>query len=86
MLNRFRGHIPLRYRGIAKFVLVGGVAYVLDTSAYFLMVHTFLPRNPITAGGISALLATILSYVLNSEWAFATRAVELASMRRRCSS
>lgn len=37
------------------------------------MVHTFLPRNPITAGGISALLATVVSYVLNSEWTFATR-------------
>lgn len=62
--------LPQRHREIARFLMVGGASYVVDTVIYFALVHAVLPRNPLTAGGISALVATIISYILNSEWTF----------------
>ena len=63
----------MRHHELIKFALVGGTTFVFDTAIYYLLTLTVLDNKPVVARVISATLATILSYVLNREWAFKNR-------------
>lgn len=63
----------LHHRELLKFALVGGTAFVVDTAIFLGLKDTVLSSKPVTAKVISALVATIVSYVLNREWSFRTR-------------
>ena len=65
--------LALRHHELIKFALVGGTTFVFDTAIYYLLTLTVLQEKPTVARVISATLATILSYVLNREWAFKNR-------------
>ncbi len=63
----------LHHRELLKFAMVGGIAFVVDTAIFIGLKDTVLISKPVTAKVISALVATIVSYILNREWSFRTR-------------
>ena len=73
LIDTVRRHLPVKYRELAKFLVVGGTTYVVDVGLFTLMSHTVLQNKVITAKAISILVATILSYILNREWSFSRR-------------
>ncbi len=68
----YRG-LALRHRELVKFAMVGGTAYMVDTTIFLLLKTTVLEPKPVTAKILAVLVATIVSYVLNREWSFRTR-------------
>ncbi len=73
LIDTVRQHLPVKYRELAKFLVVGGTSYVVDVGLFSLLSHTVLQEKVITAKAISILVATVLSYVLNREWSFSRR-------------
>ena len=74
LIDTVRQHLPVKYRELAKFLVVGGTSYVVDVGLFSLLVaHRAGRTRSITAKAISILVATILSYVLNREWSFSRR-------------
>lgn len=73
IIDQVREHLPPKYREMAKFLVVGGTAWIVDTGLFTLFSHTILADKPITAKAISILVSTVLSYVLNREWSFRSR-------------
>jgi putative flippase GtrA len=65
--------VAIRHRELVKFALVGGIAFLVDTSVFALLKTTILAPKPVTAKIIAVLVATIVGYVLNREWSFRTR-------------
>lgn len=63
----------MKYRELAKFLVVGGTSYIVDVGLFSVLSHTILENKVITAKAISILVATILSYILNREWSFSRR-------------
>jgi putative flippase GtrA len=61
---------------LAKFGVVGGVAFVVDVAVFnLLLFHTSgaLHGKPVTAKAVSTVVATIVSYVGNRFWTFRHR-------------
>ncbi|GAB2538156.1 GtrA family protein [Nocardia heshunensis] len=56
-----------------KFLIVGGIAFVTTTVLFFGLKWTVLHGKPLTANILATLVATVVSYVLNREWAFTDR-------------
>ena len=73
LIETVRQRLPVKYRELAKFLVVGGTSYVVDVGLFSLLSHTVLAEKVITAKGISVIVATILSYILNREWSFNSR-------------
>lgn len=73
LIDRVREILPPKYRELAKFLVVGGTAWVVDTGLFTVLSHTILSQKVITAKIISILISTIVSYILNREWSFANR-------------
>jgi len=73
IIDTVRRHLPVKYRELAKFLVVGGTSYVVDVGLFSLLSHTVLENKVVTAKAISILIATILSYILNREWSFSRR-------------
>lgn len=65
--------LAMRHHELIKFALVGGTTFVVDMAVYYALSLTVLEHKPVIAKIISGVLATILSYVLNREWAFKNR-------------
>jgi len=72
-IETVRQHLPVKYRELAKFLVVGGTSYVVDVGLFSLLSHTVLAEKVVTAKAISVIIATILSYILNREWSFNSR-------------
>jgi putative flippase GtrA len=62
-----------RHHEAAKFLVVGGVCFLTTAAVNYWLKLTVLPAKPVTALVLATLIATIMSYVLNREWAFRTR-------------
>lgn len=73
LIETVRQHLPVKYRELAKFLVVGGTSYVVDVGLFSLLSHTILAEKVITAKAISVIIATIFSYILNREWSFNSR-------------
>lgn len=73
IIETVRRVLPPKYREMAKFLVVGGTAWIVDTGLFTLLSHTILVEKVITAKAISILVSTVLSYVLNREWSFSSR-------------
>ncbi|MBF6238294.1 GtrA family protein [Nocardia otitidiscaviarum] len=63
----------VRHAELLKFLTVGGIAFVTTVVLFFSLKWTVLQEKPVTANVIAVLLATVLSYILNREWAFTAR-------------
>lgn len=73
LIDRVRDVLPPKHRELAKFIVVGGSSWIIDTGLFLLLSHTILDEKPVTSKFISVLVATIVSYVLNREWSFSAR-------------
>ncbi|WP_250037964.1 GtrA family protein [Paractinoplanes maris] len=62
-----------RHHEAAKFLLVGGVCFLVTTAINYALKLTVLHDKPVTALAIATTLATVLSYGLNREWSFRHR-------------
>ncbi|GEE02051.1 hypothetical protein nbrc107696_24970 [Gordonia spumicola] len=65
--------LVMKHNELIKFAIVGGTTFVVDTVVYYALIFTILEPKPVVARVISGVVATILSYVLNREWAFKNR-------------
>lgn len=63
----------VRHAELVKFLTVGSIAFVTTSVLFFGLKWTVLEGKPITASVIAALVATVLSHILNREWAFTAR-------------
>lgn len=63
----------LPHAEMLKFLVVGGIAFIVTTVLFFGIKWTVLPEHPVTANILAVLIATVLSYVLNREWSFSER-------------
>lgn len=62
-----------RHRELIKFGVVGGTTFIIDNALYFSLVWTVMAPKPTIAKVLAVLVATIVSYVLNSSWSFSQR-------------
>jgi putative flippase GtrA len=58
---------------VAKFGVVGAIAYVVDVGSFSLLRHHGLADKPITAKIVSTVLATAVAYLGNRFWTFRHR-------------
>ncbi|EGD56628.1 GtrA family protein [Gordonia neofelifaecis NRRL B-59395] len=65
--------LVLKHSELIKFAIVGGTTFVVDMAVYYALVFSVLEAKPVIARIISGVVAVILSYVLNREWAFKNR-------------
>ncbi|NNH69047.1 GtrA family protein [Nocardia uniformis] len=63
----------VRHAELLKFLTVGGLAFITTSVLFFGLKWTVLDEKPVTANVIAVLVATVLSYILNREWAFTAR-------------
>lgn len=63
----------LKHRELLKFATVGGITFLITLAINYTLKLTVLNRNPVTALAVAVIIATIVSYLLNREWAFRTR-------------
>lgn len=68
----FRSQL-LRHRELLKFAVVGGFCFVITLTVNYGLKWTVLQEKPVTAQAVAVIISTIVSYVLNREWAFRTR-------------
>ncbi len=73
IIDSVRRVLPPKYRQFAKFLVVGGTSWIIDTGLFFFLKHTVLPEKVLTAKIIAILVAMIVNYVLNREWSFNDR-------------
>jgi putative flippase GtrA len=67
-------NLLLKYSEFLRFAAVGATTFVIDTGLFAALKLTVLAPKPVTAKIIAALVATVVSYVLNREWSFNARA------------
>lgn len=65
--------LTIRHTELIKFALVGGTTMIFDLVIFYSLSLTILETKPVIAKIISGVMATILSYILNREWAFKNR-------------
>ncbi|MBO0852781.1 MAG: GtrA family protein [Nocardia sp.] len=63
----------LSHAEVLKFAAVGATTWFVDTGVVYALKLTVLQDKPVTARAIGVLIATIVSYILNREWSFASR-------------
>jgi putative flippase GtrA len=63
----------LKHRELLKFAFVGGFCFLITLAVNYGLKLTILGTKPVTAQAIAVIIATIVSYILNREWAFRTR-------------
>ncbi|MDQ7897583.1 GtrA family protein, partial [Lactiplantibacillus plantarum] len=61
--------LVMRHHELIKFAMVGGTTFVFDLAIFYSLSLTVLETKPVIAKVIAGVLATILSYILNREWA-----------------
>ncbi len=63
----------LKRREVVKFVVVGGICYVITVLINYGLKLTLLAAKPVTALTVATVIASIVSYLLNRGWSFRTR-------------
>ena len=73
LIQRVKGLMGLFWREVAKFGVVGGIAFVIDTSIYLWLLGGSMSALPTKAKIISAIVATMFSWLANRYWTFRHR-------------
>ncbi|NYF99099.1 GtrA family protein [Janibacter cremeus] len=71
--GRLAGLIDTLWHEIAKFGVIGAVAFVIDIGGMNLLTHTVLEGKVTTARIISGVVATLFAWLGNRLWTFAHR-------------
>jgi putative flippase GtrA len=77
VLHRAKGVYPAFetiIHEVAKFGVVGAVNYALDVGLFNLLVVSAFSHRPLTAKGISTIVAATSSYFMNRHWTWRDRA------------
>lgn len=72
--RRWEAHRQRRLIEGLRFLLVGGMNYVVDVGVFNALRATVMATQPVSAKVISATIATLFSWVVNRSWTFSTRA------------
>ncbi|GGL81695.1 GtrA family protein [Glutamicibacter protophormiae] len=77
MFERIRlkitGLISLLWREVAKFGVVGGVAFIIDSGIYVWLLHGPMSDSQVKAKIIAGVVATLFSWLANRFWTFRHR-------------
>ena len=73
IIDRIKGLMGLFWREVAKFGVVGGIAFVIDTGIYLWLLGGSMGAHPTKAKIISAIVATAFSWLANRYWTFRHR-------------
>lgn len=65
--------LAMKHHELIKFAIIGGSMMLFDMAIFYSLSLTILENKPVVAKIISGVLATIVSYILNREWAFKNR-------------
>lgn len=71
--ERLRETATVLWRELAKFGIVGAVAFVIDAGGTNLLYYTVLPTKLTTAKILAGAAATVVSYIGNRYWTFRHR-------------
>ena len=71
--GRFERLLDTIWHEIAKFGVIGAIAFVIDLGGMNLLTHTVLEGKVTTAKILSGLLATVFAWVGNRSWTFVHR-------------
>lgn len=63
----------LRHWETVKFLVVGGACFLITIAITYGLKLTVLATMPVAALVVATIIATVVSYQLNREWAFCTR-------------
>ena len=73
LVTRGKALMGLFWREVAKFGVVGGIAFVIDTSIFAWLLSGSMGGHPTKAKIISAAVATVFSWLANRYWTFRHR-------------
>jgi putative flippase GtrA len=65
--------ILLKRREEVKFLIVGGVCFLIAAVINYALKFTILDHRPVTALTVANIITMAISYLLNREWSFRTR-------------
>ncbi|GAB3620595.1 MULTISPECIES: GtrA family protein [Glutamicibacter] len=71
--HKIAGLVSMLWREVAKFGVVGGVAFVIDSSIYLWMLHGPMSDSQVKAKIVAGVVATLFSWVANRYWTFRHR-------------
>jgi putative flippase GtrA len=71
--EKCRGLFSLLWREVMKFGVVGGIAFVIDTSIFLWMMGGPMQGSEVKAKIVAGIVATMFSWVANRYWTFRHR-------------
>ncbi|MET0872575.1 MAG: GtrA family protein [Paeniglutamicibacter terrestris] len=70
---KLMGLASMMWREVAKFGVVGGVAFIIDSGIYLWLLHGSMEDSAVKAKIIAGVVATVFSWVANRFWTFRHR-------------
>lgn len=71
--QRLRGLVGLFWREVAKFGVVGGIAFIIDSAIFIWLFSGPMHGSEVWAKAIATIIASIFSWVANRYWTFRHR-------------
>lgn len=71
--QRLRGLVGLFWREVAKFGVVGGIAFIIDSAIFIWLFSGPMHGSEVWAKAIATIVASIFSWVANRYWTFRHR-------------
>jgi len=71
--TKIQGLVSLLWREVAKFGIVGGAAFIIDSGIYLWMLAGPMGDSPVKAKIVAGVVATLFSWVANRYWTFRHR-------------
>lgn len=71
--TKIQGLVSLVWREVAKFGVVGGAAFIVDSAIYLWMLSGPMSDSPVKAKIVAGVVATLFSWVANRYWTFRHR-------------
>lgn len=73
LAKKCQGLFTMLWREVMKFGLVGGVAFIIDTSIFVWMMNGPMHGSEVKAKIVAGIVATMFSWVANRYWTFRHR-------------